>query len=245
MKDRNVMRGKTIGIVLLLPALICGCRRDSQLQVYETIQEAAEKGDLADVERHLKRGANVNDKNYEQRYTSGLTALHLAAGNGHKEVVELLIRKGAVVNAKAEDDIMPLHWAVVKGFNDVRGDHKGVIELLITKGADVNARTEANRGDAGTPLHFALHTKRMDKEVIALLIAKGADVNAKDASGKTPLHWATSSGDEEVIEFLILKGANVNAEDDRGATPLDRISGIKDYESIVELLKKHGARGKT
>lgn len=222
MKSRSIMTRKTIGITILLMALICGCRQDNHLQVYETIQEAAEKGDLADVKRHLKRGADVNDKNYNENYTAGLTALHLAAGNGNKELVEFLIKKGATINAKAEDGLTPLHWAVVKGFKDVKGDHKGVIELLIAKGADVNAKTKDNRGDGGTPLHFAVRTTHPDKEIITLLIAKGADVNAKDSFGKTPLHWAT----------LFHK--------------LDMITGIeddeKDYESVAALLKKHGAK---
>jgi ankyrin repeat protein len=37
--------------------------------------------------------------------------LHQAARNGHKEIAELLIAKGADVTAKNEDGETPLDWA--------------------------------------------------------------------------------------------------------------------------------------
>ena len=42
----------------------------------------------------------------------GVTPLHYAAGNGHKEIAELLIDKGADVDAKADNDITPLDAAI-------------------------------------------------------------------------------------------------------------------------------------
>ena len=41
----------------------------------------------------------------------GYTPLHSAAGFGQKEVAELLIAKGADVNAKLDDGRTPLDWA--------------------------------------------------------------------------------------------------------------------------------------
>jgi ankyrin repeat protein len=41
-----------------------------------------------------------------------------------------------------------------------------------------------------------------------VLIDHGADVNAKDASGITPLHWATTNQQKKVIELLKAAGAN-------------------------------------
>ena len=61
-----------------------------------TIHEAAEKGNIEAVKQYLAASVDVNAKN------SGLgkSPLLLAAYDRHKEIVELLIAKGADVNAK-------------------------------------------------------------------------------------------------------------------------------------------------
>ena len=74
---------------------------------------------------------DVNVKN-----DRGLTALHYAAGAGHKEIAEFLISKGADLNVRDNDGSSPLHNAT---------DYKEIVELLIAKGADVNAK---NKGDS-------------------------------------------------------------------------------------------------
>ncbi|NRB28689.1 MAG: ankyrin repeat domain-containing protein, partial [Roseibacillus sp.] len=69
-----------------------------------------------------------------------------------KEIVELLIAKGADVNAKFEDDgSTPLHLAAWKG-------HFETAELLIAKGADVNAKDK----DGETPLNWAIKNKHTE-----------------------------------------------------------------------------------
>ena len=70
-----------------------------------------------------------------------VTPLHSAA---NKEIAELLIAKGADVNAKSDDGWTSLHDATSIGHNEI-------VELLITKGADVNAKN--NYGN--TPLDLA------------------------------------------------------------------------------------------
>ena len=69
---------------------------------------------------------------------SGRNPLHSAAMEGHKEIAELLITKGADVNAKDRlMDYTPLHLAAL-----ALDGRKEVVELLIAKGADVNAKDE-------------------------------------------------------------------------------------------------------
>jgi ankyrin repeat protein len=57
----------------------------------------------------------------------GGTALMRAAFDGHKEVVELLLEKGADVNAKDKDGGTALMIAYVKG-------HKEIVKLLKSYG---------------------------------------------------------------------------------------------------------------
>jgi hypothetical protein len=49
---------------------------------------------------------------YSYGFITGETPLHTHAGEGRKEVVEILINAGANVNAKDEDGRTPLDWAM-------------------------------------------------------------------------------------------------------------------------------------
>lgn len=136
----------------------------------------------------------------DYRNTVGETPLHAAIVNACFDIAELLIAKGADVNAKDEYGETPLYIAA--------HSDKDIAELLIAKGADVNARTK--RGD--TPLFSTALFVHKDKAIAELLIAKGADVNAENKDGETPLYIAAREGHKEVANLLIAKGADVNAK---------------------------------
>ena len=72
-----------------------------------SISDAAAKGNIEAVKKHLAAGTDVNVK-----YEMGTTTLHDAAFSGHKETVDLLIAKGADVNVKNDFDQTPLDWAI-------------------------------------------------------------------------------------------------------------------------------------
>ncbi|MCA7010200.1 ankyrin repeat domain-containing protein [Wolbachia endosymbiont of Tribolium confusum] len=67
---------------------------------------AAEYGHEKTVEVLLKKGANVNEKDYFDR-----TPLHLTVFSGHESVVNALIAAGADVNAVDRDEWTPLDYA--------------------------------------------------------------------------------------------------------------------------------------
>ncbi len=82
---------------------------------------------------------------------------------GHKEVVELLIDKGADVNAKGKYGGTPLHSAAFFGQTEI-------VELLIAKGADLNAKIESAGILKGyTPLDVA---EEFNLPVLADLLRK-------------------------------------------------------------------------
>jgi ankyrin repeat protein len=77
-------------------------------------------------------------------------------------------------------------------------------------------------------------------EVKRLLERYRISPNFKDSKGRTPLHFACSSGYEKIAELLIHAKANVNAIDLNNNTPL-HLSVISNNYSCVALLLKAGA----
>ncbi|MDP6527136.1 MAG: ankyrin repeat domain-containing protein, partial [Kiritimatiellia bacterium] len=84
-------------------------QQDAKLSNTETankaLLEAAGKGDSEAVKQHLAAGANVNVK----RAWYGRTPLHIATWSGQEQIVQLLIEKGASVNAKDKGGWTPLY----------------------------------------------------------------------------------------------------------------------------------------
>jgi hypothetical protein len=86
--------------------------------------------------------------------------------HGRATVVQLLLDKGANINAQGGDYGTALQAAALRG-------HQAVVQLLLDKGADINAQG----GHYGTALQAALY--REDQAVVQLLLDKGADINAQ------------------------------------------------------------------
>lgn len=93
------------------------------------------------------------------------TALHVAASQAQPEAARILIKHGALVNAKAKDGATPLHYASLKGR---KPGHIEVAQILVDNGADVNARAS----NGATPLSMAM--KRQNTEIIRILRSNGA-----------------------------------------------------------------------
>jgi len=196
----------------------------------QRLVQAADKGDLQQVQSLLDNGANVNAKD-----DHGSTALMLASSTGNLEVVSLLLQKEANVNSKREDGSTALTMA---------GYHcqSEVVKLLLARGADVNARVNegstallfaaAPRGPADSPGSMRC------LETVSLLLAKGVDVNdAKNLLGRTPLIAAAAQGNLEIVKLLLDKGANTDARDKEGKTALTHASEQR-HGQVINLLKK-------
>ena len=207
-------------------------QQDAKLSNTETankaLLEAAGKGDSEAVKQHLAAGANVNAKSGWY----GLTPLHIATRSGQEQTVQLLIEKGASVNAKDKGGWTPLYCAVESGY-------KNIVELLISNGAYVNAtggveKESFPRESGFTALHKAAAVGHM--EISQLLIAKGAKLNSRDSTLGTPLHSAAEWGQQNIVQLLIEKGVNVNSRDNSLRTPLHRATSIGQTATVKFLI---------
>jgi ankyrin repeat protein len=174
--------------------------------------------------------------------------LHIAADRGHKEVVALLIDKGADVNMKEEDGTTPLDYAEGE-IADLLRKHGGKTKKELEGGEPVAEAAKPEPPTAKAPdidIHFAAMFGNL--EAVKQYITAGADVNAiDDDEGMTPLILAAANGHKEIVVLLITEGADVNAKDKYGRTPLlMAVMGIETVlapveKEIVELLIAKGA----
>jgi ankyrin repeat protein len=175
--------------------------------------------DIAKAKKLIAFFADVNCKNIY-----GGHILSLAASEGHPEMVELLLSKGADVNAKDQHDVTALHYP----------KNKEVAEILLMHGAIVDAKTD--KGE--TPLTWiarsgiGVQARQEMLKTAEVLIAHGADVNGG------PLYVAAGNNNIDMAKFLLAHGADVG---EKGGWPLMAAIGIGDYVDMAKFLVENGA----
>lgn len=112
--------------------------------------------------------------------------------------IELLLYKGADVNATDECGRTPLLNAIIYSISNV-------IKLLIDRGADGNARN----GNGQTPLLATVHFGR-DKAVRSLLDTGNIGIDAKHVNHETVRSLAEKKGRNSIIQLLD-QSANANS----------------------------------
>ncbi|RYN72660.1 hypothetical protein AA0120_g12741 [Alternaria tenuissima] len=197
--------------------------------------------------------ALVNSKDKD-----GKTPLFIAAEQGNVGVIEVLLDKGADVNAQGGRYGNALQAALEKGYTEIatllldkdadvnaqgglysnalqaaaaRG-HKEMATLLLDKGADVNAQG----GYFGNALQAA--SARGHKEMATLLLDKGADVNAQSGHFGNALQAALANGHKEMAILLLDKGVDVNKQDEYYGNVLYTASARGSLEMAMLLLDK-------
>ena len=111
--------------------------------------------------------------------------------NGKKECLELLIRKGAIVNVgNMFNGYTPLMCASQEGNSEC-------LKVLLDTGADVNA--VSNQGE--TAIYFAVNKGYAN--CVDMLIQGGADVHIVNNLAKTAVVEAKHGGFEECLKLIL------------------------------------------
>ena len=163
---------------------------------------AAERGDVEQVQALLQAGANKDTVNPE-----GDTPLILAVYSDHHDVVEKLVAARANLEHPGEDGETALILASGQGYTNV-----------VAKLIEAGAKLEAVGQHGKTALICAARSGYSD--VVRQLIAKGANIEVASQNGQTPLMHAASFGHTEVVAQLIAAGANLEATDKDNDTVL-------------------------
>ncbi|XP_039930933.1 ankyrin repeat domain-containing protein 27 isoform X4 [Hirundo rustica] len=128
----------------------------------------------------------------------GYTPLHIAAICGQTSLVDLLVAKGAIVNATDYHGSTPLHLACQKGYQNV------TLLLLHYK-----ASTDVQDNNGNTPLHLACTYGHEDcVKALVYYDVHSCRLDIGNEKGDTPLHIAARWGYQGIIEVLLQNGAN-------------------------------------
>uniref|UniRef100_A0A8C0IMR2 Ankyrin repeat and sterile alpha motif domain containing 1A n=2 Tax=Chelonoidis abingdonii TaxID=106734 RepID=A0A8C0IMR2_CHEAB len=158
------------------------------------------------------RGPNVNCVD-----STGYTPLHHAALNGHKDVVEVLLRNDALTNVADCKGCYPLHLAAWKGDAEI-------VKLLIHQGPS--------------------HTKVNEQNTLEIKELKKYGpfdpyINAKNNDNETALHCAAQYGHTEVVKVLLEELTDPTMRNNKFETPLDLAALYGRLEVVKMLLNAH------
>ncbi|XP_044218862.1 histone-lysine N-methyltransferase EHMT1a [Thunnus albacares] len=124
-----------------------------------------------DVVHHLLSKAS---KHINCQDDGGWTPITWAIEYKHKELVHLLLTRGADINIRDKEQNVCLHWAALSGCDDVA-------QALLEARCDLDAVNI--HGDA--PLHVAARENHL--ECVMLFLSRGADVSQRNREGQTAL----------------------------------------------------------
>jgi len=231
------------------------CRRPSPIPVEpdpETqLFTAAQTGDVAKVRNLLEQNISANITDVSQHNN---TPLHVAK---NAEVVNVLLKYGADLEARNELGYTPLNWAA----NDITRSDAAL--ALLAANAIPNVAAIHGYGEMQTPLITAIRNRdtrlvdallkkgfkliltpealhnaaeaEKNNEVIKLLVHAKLDVNGRNHRQETALHTAARLNYLFNLVELLAQGANPNLQDVDGKTPL-HIAVERDYPRIIKAL---------
>ncbi|KAG8451036.1 hypothetical protein GDO86_003351 [Hymenochirus boettgeri] len=224
-KEQELLEAARTGNRLAVERLVSGKRLSGAAPGGTTIGGVGNTGGTASNHPlssllSIWRSPNVNCVD-----SSGYTPLHHASLNGHRDVVEVLLRNEAVTNIADHKGCFPLHLAAWKG--DVN-----IVQLLIHHGPS-HAKVNEQNNDHETALHCAAqygHT-----EVVRVLLEELTDPTMRNKRLETPLDLAALYGRLEVVKLLLNAHPNLLNCHIRKHTPL-HLAARNGHRKVVRVL---------
>lgn len=180
------------------------------------------------IKKAIKNGADVNAMYHEE------PLLFVAIRGQHPELVELLVKSGALTTARGHHDTSCLHalstnntGRFLRGLSDdeIIATTK-IMKILVDHGADVNAQNEYGV----TPLELAVGAFPENEELLTTFIREGADPFIKKTNGHTIFQDISDPGTRQLVENALRERENQAGPIIEKFLPRDLTNLALDYE---------------
>ncbi len=188
---------------------------------------AVSEGLYDHVKELIKRGPLLINQKLEHDKS---TPLMLAARNGNKKVIKLLLKKNADITLRDHFERTVIYYAIEE-------DNLKLVKICIQKNRDLlNQKTKSQR----TPLIKA--AMRNKSSIIRyLLTQEGIQIN-ETVDQKSALYWVARNGDVETMDFFLKKKPDAAlASLDKEFCPVHEAAEAGHF-NIVEMLLQYDAR---
>ncbi|MEP3232943.1 MAG: ankyrin repeat domain-containing protein [Hyphomicrobiales bacterium] len=199
--------------------------RPKEIAAYEGLLKAAHEGNVAELEKLIKAGADLEQTDRRDR-----TAFHIAGYAGNRAIMRSLAKAGADMNALEIDVYDVVTIAAV-------ADDLETMKVALELG---NKSTNVTSVYDGTALIAAAHLGHF--EVVQTLIKAGAPLDHVNNLHWTALIESVVLGDggedhQKTAQALVDAGASKTLADQFGRTPLD-LAKSRGYEAMVKILEE-------
>ncbi|CAF1008766.1 unnamed protein product [Rotaria sp. Silwood1] len=176
---------------------------------------------------------------------SGITPLLMVAEVGWRDIVDILLQRGALVDAapsgkRAEDNKIAGSTPLIGA---TKYNHPECVKRLLAHQANPNHQNQSGISA------LMLAAEQGYFECVKLLVQAGADLELAPSGplaltmnlcGQTPLFCAAKEGRTEIVKYLLDRGANPRVQNHYGVSAL-WIPSQKGMLQVVELLLNAGA----
>jgi cytohesin len=216
-------------VIAVLAVLVCKLyhQRKLDLTLAQLLEERASLDEIASL---LQAGASPDVRIDEPTIGApvhSVPALIFAYNTGQKNVIKLLLDRGANPNA-------PTSWGITPLANAASQGDLPRAKMLLSKGADANAAD----GFFGSPLIAAASSS---PSVVNLLLQQDAKSTLNTArhpdESATALMIAAAQGRVEIVRALLRAGADPLIKDRNGKTALDYAKQGRNGE-VIRLLSR-------
>lgn len=147
---------------------------------YNTLGLAVKSGNIQEVGKLLKSGADINNAAEDEYYAYG--ALYIAINTGNEAMVKFLIENKADLNTQINEEGYSLLVAAINSGN------ANIVNLLIQSGTKIETHTDPEGNKKFIPILEA--TQSNQPEVVKVLLEKGADPHEKTFEGFSAYDYA-------------------------------------------------------